>query len=67
MATGTVKWFNRNKGFGLITPDTGGKDVFFEVQCLSVDDRPHYSEGQRVEFEPVEGCASPELKNLRRC
>jgi cold shock protein len=66
MATGRVKRFNRIKGFGFITPDDGGKDVYFEFQCLAADDRPHFSEGERVEFDPVEGCESPGLKNIKR-
>ncbi len=44
MATGTVRWFNRIKGFGFITPDEGGNDAF--VHISSLDD-----EGQRVEYE----------------
>lgn len=49
MATGAVKWFNRKKGFGFITPDIGPKDIFVHVSALN--GAFHLNEGQRVEFE----------------
>jgi cold shock protein len=51
MATGAVKWFNRKKGFGFITPDMGPKDVFVHVSALQFSGVQWLDEGQRVEFE----------------
>ena len=51
MSTGTVKFFNDAKGFGFITPDDGGKDVFVHVNGLSVEIR----EGDKVSFDVEEG------------
>ncbi|RYZ35409.1 MAG: cold-shock protein [Myxococcaceae bacterium] len=65
MPMGTVKWFNRIKGFGLITPDDGGHDLLFEFLCLVAKDRPDFKQGQRVEFDPIPGSGAPEVKNLK--
>ena len=51
MATGTVKWFNDAKGFGFITPDEGGKDVFVHVSALERAGFPGLAEGQKLQFE----------------
>ncbi|MEX6723423.1 cold-shock protein [Parapedomonas caeni] len=51
MATGTVKWFNRKKGFGFIRPDIGAKDVFVHVSAVQRAGLAALDEGQRVEFE----------------
>jgi cold shock protein len=51
MATGVVKWFNRVKGFGFITPDSGPRDVFVHVSAIHRSGLDHLDEGQRVEFE----------------
>ena len=51
MATGTVKWFNRLRGYGFIAPDFGPKDVFVHVSALSSDALEGIDEGERVEFE----------------
>jgi CspA family cold shock protein len=54
MATGTVKWFNPAKGFGFITPDDGGKDVFVHITAVEGAGMGTLSEGQKVKFEVVE-------------
>lgn len=54
MATGTVKWFNTTKGYGFITPDEGGKDVFVHITALEQSGLRGLAEGQRVSFDVVE-------------
>ncbi len=54
MATGTVKWFNPAKGYGFITPDDGGKDVFVHITAVEGAGMGTLSEGQKVKFEVVE-------------
>ena len=54
MATGTVKWFNPAKGFGFITPEDGGKDVFVHITAVEGAGMGTLSEGQKVKFEVVE-------------
>lgn len=49
--TGTVKFFNSSKGFGFITPEEGGKDVFVHVSALQASGIPHLDDGQKVSFE----------------
>jgi cold shock protein len=51
MATGAVKWFNRKKGFGFITPDIGVKDVFVHVSAVRRAGFEALEDGQRLEFE----------------
>ena len=51
MATGNVRWFNRKKGFGFITPDTGPCDVFVHISAVQRSGIAYLDEGQRVEFE----------------
>ena len=53
MATGTVKWFNANKGFGFIQPDDGGKDAFVHISAVERAGLQHLTEGQKIEFEVV--------------
>jgi cold shock protein len=65
MQTGTVKWFNDDKGFGFITPDDGGsKDLFVHQSAL---DNAGYriTEGTKVEFEAEEGPKGPRAVNVR--
>ena len=51
MATGTVKWFDKRKGFGFLTPDVGPWDVFVHVSAVRAAGMASLDEGQRVEFE----------------
>ena len=53
MATGTVKWFNPDKGFGFIQPESGGKDVFVHISALEAAGIRNLNEGQRVSYELV--------------
>ena len=55
MGTGTVKWFNDSKGFGFITPETGGEDLFVHQSEIQVQGYRELMEGQRVEFEVTKG------------
>jgi len=66
MAQGTVKWFNAEKGYGFITPDGGGADVF--VHFSAIADTGGYrtlDENQRVEFEVTQGQKGPQAESLR--
>ena len=60
MPTGTVKWFNDDKGFGFITPDEGGKDLFVHHTGIAGDGFKSLVEGARVSFEQREGSKGPE-------
>lgn len=51
MATGTVKWFNATKGFGFITPDDGGKDVFVHITAVQAAGLQGLKDGQRIAYE----------------
>ena len=51
MLTGTVKWFNEGKGFGFITPDDGGKDIFVHFSAIEGSGFKTLAEGQKVSFE----------------
>jgi CspA family cold shock protein len=64
MATGTVKWFNDAKGYGFITPDEGGKDVFVHHSNVSGEGYKSLAEGAKVEFEAAEGQKGPEATNV---
>ncbi len=55
MATGTVKWFNANKGYGFIQPDEGGKDVFLHVTAVVAAGLQSPADGQKVEYEIESG------------
>ncbi len=51
MATGTVKWFNGEKGYGFIQPDTGGKDVFVHISAVEQAGMRNLNEGQKISYE----------------
>jgi cold shock protein len=55
MATGTVKWFSASKGFGFITPEDGGADLFIHFSNISGNGYRNLEEGQKVEFEAQQG------------
>jgi cold shock protein len=66
MATGTVKWFNDAKGYGFITPDGGGKDVFVHHTAVQMEGFRSLAEGQKVEYEVTEGPKGPQAANVRK-
>ena len=51
MATGTIKWFNTQKGYGFIQPDSGGKDVFVHISALERAGLASLNEGQKIQYE----------------
>jgi CspA family cold shock protein len=64
--TGTVKWFNEGKGFGFITPDDGGKDLFAHFKEIQGSDGfKTLNENQRVQFEVTQGQKGPQASNIR--
>lgn len=65
MATGTVKWFNSEKGFGFITPDEGGSDVFAHFSAIDGNGRRDLFENQRVEFDVEQGPKGLQASNIR--
>ena len=64
MATGTVKWFNDAKGFGFITPDGGGEDVFAHFSAIKMQGFKTLKEGQRVSFDITEGPKGKQASNI---
>ena len=64
MASGTVKWFNDAKGYGFITPDAGGKDIFVHHSSIAGTGFKSLAEGARVEFDATEGQKGPEASNV---
>jgi cold shock protein len=65
MATGTVKWFSDEKGYGFITPEDGTKDLFVHHTGISGEGFKSLSEGAKVEFEATEGAKGPQATNVR--
>ena len=65
MAQGTVKWFNPDKGFGFITPDEGGADVFVHFSAIQTSGFRTLDENQRVEFDVTQGQKGPQAENVR--
>ena len=64
MTTGTVKWFNAEKGFGFIEQDGGGADVFAHFSNIAADGYRELQEGQRVSFEVTQGQKGPQASNI---
>ncbi|MEU0662618.1 cold-shock protein [Streptomyces lavendulocolor] len=64
MATGTVKWFNSEKGFGFIAQDGGGPDVFAHYSHISGAGYRELMEGQKVTFDVTEGRKGPQAENI---
>src|SRR4051794_6925622 len=65
MAQGTVKWFNAEKGFGFISQDDGGADVFVHYSAIATSGYRSLDENQRVEFEVTQGQKGPQAENVR--
>jgi CspA family cold shock protein len=65
MATGIVKWFNDSKGFGFITPDDGGKDLFAHHSEIQMNGFKSLQEHQRVEFDVTNGPKGPAASRIR--
>ncbi len=66
MANGTVKWFNESKGFGFITQDDGGADVFAHYSEIKGEGFKNLTEGDKVTFEVVEGEKGPKAVNIEK-
>ena len=65
MATGTVKWFNDSKGFGFITPDQGGEDLFAHFSAIASSGFKTLAEGQKVSFDVTQGPKGQQASNIK--
>jgi cold shock protein len=65
MANGTVKWFNDDKGYGFITPDDGGKDLFVHFSAIQADGFRTLPEGAKVTYEAEQGPKGPNAANVK--
>jgi CspA family cold shock protein len=64
--TGTVKWFNDAKGYGFITPENGTKDCFVHHTAIKAEGFRSLAEGERVEFDIVDGAKGPAAENVTK-
>lgn len=65
MATGTVKWFSPEKGYGFVTPDDGSADVFVHFSSIVGEGYKNLEEGQKVEYEVTAGQKGPQAANVK--
>jgi CspA family cold shock protein len=65
MTTGTVKWFNADKGYGFISPDDGTADVFAHHSAIVANGYRTLEENQKVEFDVAQGAKGPQAENIR--
>ena len=65
MPTGTVKWFNADKGYGFIQQDDSGPDVFVHYSAIATSGYRELRDGQKVEFEVTQGQKGPQAQNVR--
>lgn len=65
MSSGTVKWFNDEKGFGFITPDDGGDDLFVHFKAIKSEGFKTLKEGQKVTYEAVKGQKGMQAENVQ--
>ena len=65
MPTGTVKWFNDAKGYGFITPDDGGEDLFAHFSAIQMSGFKTLKEGQKVQFEVTQGRKGKQASNIQ--
>lgn len=66
MATGIVKWFNDSKGFGFITPDEGGDDLFAHFSAIAASGYKSLAENDRVSFDVTEGPKGKQASNIQK-
>jgi cold shock protein len=66
MAQGTVKWFNQDKGYGFITPDNGGEDIFVHFSAIQGSGFRSLEEGEKVTYQVGQGQKGPQAQNVSK-